>query len=178
MTTAHPFCSTLGFNDCRLTTRWMKRFCPQHSSVSHEAGHGLYEQGLPVDWFGLPPGEAASLGIHESQSRLWENLVGRSPEFWEWCYPLARKCSNHSMTLHQIHWQKRRKVEPNLFALSGSVTYNLHVMMRFDLEREIIHGNLAVADLPDAWNDRFEADFGKRPPTARGCIAGYSLAAD
>jgi carboxypeptidase Taq len=91
-TTAHPFCSTLGPNDCRLTTRWDEAFLPTALySVLHETGHGLYEQGLPVDWFGLPPGEATSLGIHESQSRLWENLVGRSPEFWEWCYPLARK---------------------------------------------------------------------------------------
>ena len=91
-TTAHPFCSTLGPNDCRLTTRWDEKFLPTALySVLHEAGHGLYEQGLPVDWFGLPPGEATSLGIHESQSRLWENLVGRSPEFWEWCFPLARK---------------------------------------------------------------------------------------
>ena len=91
-TTAHPFCSTLGPNDCRLTTRWDEKFLPTALySVLHEAGHGLYEQGLPVDWFGLPPGEAASLGIHESQSRLWENLVGRSPEFWEWCHPIALK---------------------------------------------------------------------------------------
>ena len=170
-TTAHPFCSTLGPNDCRLTTRWDETFLSTALfSVLHEAGHGLYEQGLPVDWFGLPPGEAASLGIHESQSRLWENLVGRSPEFWEWCYPLARKCfpeSFNDVTPDTLA-EAVRSVEPNFIRVEADeVTYNLHVMMRFDLEREIIHGNLAVADLPDAWNDRFEADFGKRPPTAR-----------
>ena len=170
-TTAHPFCSTLGPNDCRLTTRWDEAFLPTALySVLHEAGHGLYEQGLPVDWFGLPPGEATSLGIHESQSRLWENLVGRSPEFWEWCYPLAQKAfpkSFDEVTSVKLA-EAVRSVEPNFIRVEADeVTYNLHVMMRFDLEREIIHGNLAVVDLPDAWNDRFEADFGKRPPTAR-----------
>ena len=170
-TTAHPFCSTLGPNDCRLTTRWDEKFLPTALySVLHEAGHGLYEQGLPVDWFGLPPGEATSLGIHESQSRLWENLVGRSPDFWEWCYPLARKAfpeSFNEVTSDQLA-EAVRSVEPNFIRVEADeVTYNLHVMMRFDLEREIIHENLAVADLPDAWNERFEADFGRRPPTAR-----------
>ena len=170
-TTAHPFCSTLGPNDCRLTTRWDENFLSTALySVLHEAGHGLYEQGLPVDWFGLPPGEATSLGIHESQSRLWENLVGRSPEFWEWCFPLARKAfpeSLNEVTSDQLA-EAVRSVEPNFIRVEADeVTYNLHVMMRFDLEREIIHGNLAVADLPDAWNDRFEADFGRRPPTVR-----------
>ena len=170
-TTAHPFCSTLGPNDCRLTTRWDEAFLPTALySVLHEAGHGLYEQGLPVDWFGLPPGEATSLGIHESQSRLWENLVGRSPEFWEWCYPLARKAFPESfddVTSDELA-KAVRSVEPNFIRVEADeVTYNLHVMMRFDLEREIIHGNLAVVDLPDAWNDRFEADFGKRPSTVR-----------
>ncbi len=170
-TTAHPFCSTLGPNDCRLTTRWDEAFLPTALySVLHEAGHGLYEQGLPVDWFGLPPGEATSLGIHESQSRLWENLVGRSPEFWEWCYPLARKAFPESfddVTSDELA-KAVRSVEPNFIRVEADeVTYNLHVMMRFDLEREIINGNLAVVDLPDAWNDRFEADFGKRPSTVR-----------
>ncbi len=166
-TTAHPFCSTLGPNDCRLTTRWDEKFLPTALySVLHEAGHGLYEQGLPVDWFGLPPGEAASLGIHESQSRLWENLVGRSPEFWEWCHPIARNAFPEPFndvspgTLAKAV----RSVSPNFIRVEADeVTYNLHVMMRFDLEREIIHGNLLVADLPSAWNERFEADFGRRP---------------
>lgn len=91
-TTDHPFCSTMGPDDCRITTRWDENFLPTALfGVLHEAGHGLYEQGLPREWYGLPPGEAASLGVHESQSRLWENMVGRSPAFWEWCFPLARQ---------------------------------------------------------------------------------------
>ncbi|MBT6460281.1 MAG: carboxypeptidase M32, partial [Planctomycetaceae bacterium] len=166
-TTAHPFCSTLGPNDCRLTTRWDEKFLPTALfSVLHEAGHGLYEQGLPVDWFGLPPGEAASLGIHESQSRLWENLVGRSPEFWEWCHPIARKAFPESFNdvSPGMLAEAVRSVNPGFIRVEADeVTYNLHVMMRFDLEREIIHGNLLVADLPDAWNERFETDFGRRP---------------
>ena len=168
-TTAHPFCSTMGPDDCRITTRWDERFLPTALyGVLHEAGHGLYEQGLPRDWFGLPPGEAASLGIHESQSRLWENLVGRSPAFWEWCFPMA--CDAFPDTLAG---SSAADVQRALMAVTPSfirveadeVTYNLHVMLRFDLEREVVHGSLAVTDLRDAWNDRFERDFGMRPPT-------------
>lgn len=168
-TTEHPFCSGVGPHDCRITTRW-----DEHSlstalyGVLHEAGHGLYEQGLPTEWYGLPPGEAASLGIHESQSRLWENLVGRSPAFWEWCFPLAQAAFPQSLadaTAGSVQ-QSLMVVQPSLIRVEADeVTYNLHVMMRFDLERAVVHGDLAVADLPDAWNERFARDFGFRPPT-------------
>jgi len=135
--------------------------------VLHEAGHGLYEQGLSREWYGLPPGEAASLGIHESQSRLWENLVGRSRPFWEWCFPLARKA--FPAVLGDIDAARFREalltVRPSFIRVEADeVTYNLHVMLRFDLERALVHGDLAVDDLPTAWNDRFEQDFGMRPP--------------
>jgi carboxypeptidase Taq len=168
-TAAHPFCSGMGPHDCRITTRW-----DQHSlstslyGVLHEAGHGLYEQGLPVEWYGLPPGEAASLGIHESQSRLWENLVGRSPEFWEWCFPIARESFPQSLgDVDAARVQESLMVvRPSLIRVEADeVTYNLHVMMRFDLERAVVHGELAVADLPEAWNERFARDFGFRPPS-------------
>lgn len=168
-TTDHPFCSTLGPDDCRITTRWDESYLPTALfGVLHEAGHGLYEQGLPRDWFGLPPGEAASLGIHESQSRLWENLVGRSPEFWEWCFPLARETFGDALgdaSAAEVQ-QALLVVEPSFIRVEADeVTYNLHVMLRFDLERALVHGDLAVADLPAAWNERFEKDFGRRPPT-------------
>src|SRR5215467_5043585 len=89
--TAHPFCSSVGPHDCRITTRYDERHFPgAFFGVLHEAGHGIYDQGLRADWYGLPPGEAASLGIHESQSRLWENLVGRSRAFWQHFYPTAQ----------------------------------------------------------------------------------------
>ncbi len=169
-TTVHPFCSTLGPHDCRLTTRWDERFLPTaFYSVLHEAGHGLYEQGLPVGWFGLPPGEAASLGIHESQSRLWENLVGRSTEFWHWCFPLARDAFPDTLSgaTPADLAAAVRTVQPSFIRVEADeVTYNLHVMLRFDLERAVIAGDLAVADLPGAWDDRFEADFGMRPTSA------------
>ena len=167
-TTDHPFCSTAGPDDCRITTRWDERFLPTALfGVLHEAGHGLYEQGLPREWYGLPPGEAASLGIHESQSRLWENMVGRSHAFWQWCFPLAQRAFPEALGGATADALQRAlmTVSPSLIRVEADeVTYNLHVMMRFDLERELVHGTLEVADLPAAWNDRFERDFGIRPP--------------
>jgi len=166
-TTAHPFCSGLGPHDCRITTRWGEPSLPTSLyGVLHEAGHGLYEQGLPTEWYGLPPGEAASLGIHESQSRLWENLVGRSPDFWKWCFPIAREAFPQTLAdADAVRVQESLMVvRPSLIRVEADeVTYNLHVMMRFDLERAVVHGDLAVADLPEAWNERFARDFGFRP---------------
>jgi carboxypeptidase Taq len=167
-TTDHPFCSTLGPDDCRITTRWDERYLPTALfGVLHEAGHGLYEQGLRREWFGLPPGEAASLGIHESQSRLWENMVGRSPAFWAWCLPVARAA--FPGVLGDVDAARLQEsllvVKPSFIRVEADeVTYNLHVMMRFDLERAVVHGDLPVADLPAAWSERFVRDFGLRPP--------------
>lgn len=167
-TTDHPFCTSLGPDDCRITTRWDERFLPTSLyGVLHEAGHGIYDQGLPREWYGLPPGEAASLGIHESQSRLWENLVGRSRAFWEWAFPLARQAFPAALAdadAAAMH-EAVLVVRPSFIRVEADeVTYNLHVMLRFDLERAVIHGDLPVADLPAAWSDRFEKDFGIRPP--------------
>jgi len=166
-TTAHPFCSGVGPNDCRITTRWdAGSLSTALYGVLHEAGHGLYEQGLPTEWYGLPPGEAASLGIHESQSRLWENLVGRSRSFWDWCFPLAQAAFPQSLAEASADsvQQALMVVQPSLIRVEADeVTYNLHVMMRFDLERAVVHGELDIADLPTAWNDRFACDFGFRP---------------
>jgi carboxypeptidase Taq len=181
-TAAHPFCSTMGPDDCRITTRWDEHFFPTALyGVLHEAGHGLYEQGLPRDWHGLPAGEAASLGIHESQSRLWENLVGRSPAFWEWCFPVARDAFPGALagaTADEVQ-RALMTVTPSFIRVEADeVTYNLHVMLRFDLERAVMQGTLAVADLRDAWNDRFELDFGIRPPTdAEGVLQDIHWAA-
>ena len=168
-TTEHPFCSGVGPHDCRITTRWdAGSLATALYGVLHEAGHGLYEQGLPTEWYGLPPGEPASLGIHESQSRLWENLVGRSRAFWEWCFPMAQAAFPQSLadvTAGSVQ-QALMAVHPSLIRVEADeVTYNLHVMMRFDLERAVVHGDLTVADLPEAWNERFSRDFGFRPPT-------------
>ncbi|NBT13531.1 MAG: carboxypeptidase M32 [Planctomycetia bacterium] len=181
-TTTHPFCTTVGPDDCRITTRWDERFLPTALyGVLHEAGHGLYEQGLPRDWFGLPPGEAASLGVHESQSRLWENLVGRSIAFWSWCFPLARQAFPEALADADAEHVQRAlmAVKPSFIRVEADeVTYNLHVMLRFDLERAVVQGTLPVADLREAWNDRFERDFGLRPPSdAEGVLQDVHWAA-
>ena len=169
-TTDHPFCTSLGPDDCRITTRWDERSFPTALfGVLHEAGHGLYDQGLRGEWYGLPPGEAASLGIHESQSRLWENLVGRSRAFWEWCFPLAKASFPGPLAdadADQLH-EALLVVRPSFIRVEADeVTYNLHIMLRFDLERAVLSGELPLADLPAAWDDRVEADFGIRPPDA------------
>ncbi|MFM8379519.1 MAG: carboxypeptidase M32, partial [Planctomycetia bacterium] len=115
-----------------------------------------------------PLAHGASSGVHESQSRLWENLVGRSTAFWQWCFPAARAAFPAALgdsTAAEVQ-RSLSVVEPSLIRVEADeVTYNLHVMLRFDLERAVVQGSLAVADLRDAWNDRFERDFGMRPPT-------------
>ena len=172
--TAHPFCTTLGPNDCRILTRYdVANFPSGFYSTLHEAGHGLYEQGLPVDWFGMPPGAAASLGVHESQSRLWENFIGRSAPFWRWCFPLLKTrfgTSWNELDASQL-FRDANLVEPSLVRVEADeVTYNLHILIRFELEQELITGRLAIDDAPQAWNDRYERYLGIRPHNDRDGI--------
>ncbi|MCC6508150.1 MAG: carboxypeptidase M32 [Pirellulaceae bacterium] len=169
--TAHPFCTTLGPNDCRILTRYHEDNFPSgFYSTLHEAGHGLYEQGLPSDWYGLPPGAAASLGVHESQSRLWENFIGRSEAFWRWCFPhLQNRFGSawQELDAEQV-FRDANRVEPSLIRVEADeVTYNLHILIRFELEQELITGTLQVDDAPQAWNDRYQRYLGIKPPTAR-----------
>ena len=169
--TAHPFCTTLGPHDCRITTRYNERFFnPAFFGVLHEAGHGIYEQGLPTEQYGLPTGEAISLGIHESQSRLWENLVGRSPAFWTHFFPLARQA--FPVALHDVKAddfvRAINDVRPSLVRIEADeVTYNLHILIRFELERALLDGNLQAAELPGAWNEKYEQYLGVTPPDNR-----------
>ena len=172
----HPFSTGLGPGDTRITTRYREdAFLDSLGSTMHEAGHGLYEQGLPkAERLGLPAAEALSLGWHESQSRLWENQVGRSRAFWNWAGPVARGIFGAAVerfTDEDFH-RAVNTVRPNLIRVeSDEVTYNLHIMLRFDLERAMIRGDLAVADLPGAWNDRIKSDLGLDvPDAARGCL--------
>lgn len=172
---AHPFCSGIGPGDCRLTTRYAENLFPQaFFGTLHEAGHGLYEQGLPVDRYGTPLGEACSLGIHESQSRMWENLVGRSRAYWQAMFPAAREMFPGALRDVEMDafWGAINDVRPSFIRVEADeVTYNLHIMLRFELERQLIGEKLAPADLPDAWNDAFERDFGLRPDNpADGCL--------
>jgi carboxypeptidase Taq len=175
-TSTHPFCQEIGAGDVRITTRYTEnRFADALSSSMHEVGHALYEQGLPKqERWGQPLGEAASYAIHESQSRLWENLVGRSRPFWEWALPVLREVAGEhvgGLSVDQVYGAVNL-VEPTLIRVDADeATYNLHIMLRFDLERALLAGDLAVADLPAAWNDRMRSDLGVEvPDDRRGCL--------
>lgn len=173
----HPFCESAGPGDTRLTTRYEEgQFLSALHSTMHEVGHGLYEQGLPkAERFGQPLAEAASMGIHESQSRMWENLVGRGLPFWEWALPeLQAQAGSEALSglTPATLYRGLNRVEPNLIRIeSDEATYNLHIMLRFDLERAMLRGDLAVRDLPGAWNERIQSDLGLTvPDDARGCM--------
>lgn len=173
-TTTHPFCTTLGPRDVRLTTRYDEAdFTSSLFGILHEAGHGLYEQGLPAADFGLPSGAAVSLGIHESQSRLWENHVGRSRAFWNRWYPAAQR-EFPQLTAFPLDdflaflW--RSSFSP-IRVEADEATYDLHILLRFELERRLLNNSLAVADVPAAWNDGFRDLFGFTPENdAQGCL--------
>jgi carboxypeptidase Taq len=173
--TAHPFCSTAGPGDVRLTTRYNPRhFNEAFFGILHEAGHGMYEQGLPQEHFGTPAGTATSLGIHESQSRLWENLVGRGRPFWDHFFPRARQVfidALHDVSLDDFVFAIN-DVQPSFIRVEADeVTYNLHIIMRFELEQAMLRGELQSADVPAAWNEAFQKSFGMTPPDdARGCL--------
>ncbi len=173
---AHPFCSGIAPGDTRLTFRYAKEgFLEPLYGVMHEAGHGLYEQGLPkADKFGQPLSQAISLGIHESQSRMWENFVGRSRDFWEWAFPKARAAIGPIMDQFdaQTMYRAANIVKPSFIRVEADeATYNLHVMLRFSIERAMLRGDLAVKDIPAAWNAQFEQMFGlKVPDDRRGCL--------
>jgi carboxypeptidase Taq len=173
--TAHPFCSGFGPGDCRLTTRYNPRaFNEAFFGVLHEAGHGLYEQGLPAEHYGTPLGTAASLGIHESQSRLWENQVGRGRPFWDHFYPRARQSFPGALRdVTADDWVFAvNDVRPSFIRVEADeATYNLHIVLRFELEQALVKGELAPADVPGVWNEKFKALLGLSPPSdAQGCL--------
>jgi carboxypeptidase Taq len=167
-TTAHPFCGGAGPGDVRITTRYNANdFGDAFFSILHEAGHGMYEQGLPREHFGLPTGEAVSLGIHESQSRMWENQVGRSRAFWEHVLPRAQAAFPDSLKDAKLDnfYAAINEVQPSLIRVDADeVTYNLHILIRFELERAMIEDDLQVADLPGAWGEKYEKYLGITPP--------------
>ncbi len=173
-TTAHPFCSTLGPGDVRLTTRYDEaNFLSSLFGVMHEAGHGLYEQGLPGPDYGLPSGTAASLGLHESQSRLWENHVGRSRLFWAKWLPRAQELFPHlrKVGLDDFMQEVMRSEFSFIRVEADEATYDLHILLRFGLERRLVRGALAVKDLPRVWNEEYRELFGLTPPDdRRGCL--------
>ena len=173
--TTHPFCSGIGPGDTRLTTRYDPRdFGDAFFSILHEAGHGIYDQGLDPTLYGTPMGSAVSLAIHESQSRLWENFVGRSRAFWDHVFPLARRTFPEGLvdvTLDAFYFAIN-DCRPSFIRVDADeVTYNLHVLLRFELEQALISGDLPAADVPAAWNEAVQRYFDLTPPdNSRGCL--------
>ena len=168
----NAFCSGSGPSDVRMTTRPSDHVKGIVSSSLHEMGHGLYEQGTPLEWDGTPLAGGISLAVHESQSRLWENVIGRSKGFWTWFLPaLEAEFPRIDLGVDGMV-RAMNKVQPELVRVGADeLTYNLHILVRFELEVEIVTGKLAVRDLPDAWNAKYEAYLGLTPPTdTLGCL--------
>ena len=171
----HPFTIEFGNSDVRVTTR-IRDNNPQSAMFSsvHEGGHALYELGSPDKFERTPLAGGATVGVHESQSRLWENQVARSVPFWRYYYPILRAFFPEQLgtvSMSQFH-KAINKVRPSLIRVEADeVTYNLHIFVRFELEQALVSGALKVADIPDAWNARYEEYLGITPPNdALGCL--------
>ncbi len=173
--TVHPFATSFSKYDVRITTRYEPGFLnPALFGTLHEAGHAMYEQGISSAYDRSALGYAVSLGIHESQSRLWENLVGRSHGFWRWAYPQLQETFSEQLGEVSLDdfYAAINKVEPSLIRVEADeVTYNLHVMVRFELELALLEGALKVSELPEAWNAKYKEYLGVVPPNdAEGCL--------
>jgi carboxypeptidase Taq len=180
--TVHPFAIGIGGGDVRITTRWDENYFPMGLfGAMHECGHGLYEAGIAASLRRSPLGHGTSLGLHESQSRLWENMVGRGAPF---CEVLAREIPpafgwpEDGVDARGL-FEAVNRVDPSLIRVEADeATYSLHVVLRFELEQELIEGRLAVADLPEAWNARMEEYLGVQvPDDARGVLQDVHWAA-
>ncbi|MDA3950932.1 MAG: carboxypeptidase M32 [Spirochaeta sp.] len=165
---AHPFTTTLGAHDVRITTRYDEKLVTSGLfSTIHETGHALYELGVAESLHGTILAEGTSLGIHESQSRMWENMIGRSREFWTcWLPDLGRTFPDQLQGVSlEAFYRGINRVEPSLIRVEADeVTYGLHVIMRFELEQALLAGDLTVDDLPGAWNEKSRTLLGVEPP--------------
>ncbi len=171
----HPFTQTIYQNDVRITTRFdPERGASALFSTMHEGGHALYELGFPQRFFRTVLANAASYAIHESQSRMWENLVGRSLAFWKFFYPKFQKAFPSALANVDLmtFYKGINKVEPTLIRVEADeATYNLHVMLRLEIEIALMEGSLQVKDLPDAWNTKMKEYLGLTPPNdAKGVL--------
>ena len=167
----HPFCTTFNQGDVRITTRFTPDFLnPGLFGTMHEAGHAMYEQGVAPSLEGTPLSRGTSLGVHESQSRMWENFVGRSKGFWNWAFPQLQATfpgQFDNVNVNQFY-RAINKVQPSFIRVEADeATYNLHIMLRFELEMDMIAGKINVNDLPEEWSERFEAFLGVQPPNNR-----------
>jgi len=171
----HPFCSMIGPGDVRIAARYQPgNLTNGFLGVMHETGHALYEQGLDPAHYGTPMGEAVSLGIHESQSRMWENLVGRTKGFWMHFYPQLQQAFERELGDVPLETFRAamNQVAPGLIRVEADeVTYNLHIVIRFELERALLDGDLRAADVPAAWGERYRKYLGITPDNDRnGCL--------
>lgn len=172
--THHPYMTRFSTGDIRITTRVKENYLGETLfSTLHETGHALYELGINPEYDATPLGGGVSAGVHESQSRLWENVVGRSRGFWQHYYPKLQATFPDQLGAidEETFYRAVNKVAPSLIRTDADeVTYNLHVMIRFDLELELLEGKLAIRDLPAAWNARYQSDLGITPPDDRDGI--------
>ena len=171
----HPFTTSFSVDDVRITTRVDEQFLPTALfGTLHECGHALYEQGVSQKLERSPLASGASLGVHESQSRLWENLVGRSRSFWKFFFPHLQQAfpQNLQDVSLESFYRSINRVEPSLIRVEADeVTYNLHILLRFELESDLVEGRLALADLPEAWNAGMKASLDVVPPNdAQGVL--------
>lgn len=168
--THHPFQTQFSLGDVRITTRVQTNYLSECLfSIIHEAGHAMYEQGICMDYEGTPLASGISAGVHESQSRLWENVVGRSRVFWEFFYPrLQAEFPNLEGTTLDTFYAAVNKVERSLIRTEADeVTYNLHILIRFRLELDLLEGKLSIRDLPEAWRAGYQESLGILPPDDR-----------
>ena len=170
----HPFATTFSVNDIRITTRYAGTSLTGLFAAMHECGHGLYEHGGSPTLERTPLAGGVSLGLHESQSRLWENLVGRSRPFWSCFFPGLRETFPEALggVDEEAFYRAINQVRPSLIRVEADeATYNLHVILRFELEQEMIAGRIALRDLPEAWNARMKDYLGLDvPDDARGVL--------
>lgn len=163
----HPFTTSIGPGDIRQTIRTQPNaLLPSLYAALHESGHALYEQGIPEDFVGLPAGSAPSLGMHESQSRLWENLVGRRRSFTDFLLPHVKERFPAELGMvspDEFHLGVNYPERTTIRIYADELTYNLHIALRFEIELALFRNELDVADLPDAWNAGMEKHLGIRP---------------
>ena len=174
--TTHPFCSGTGPGDTRITTRYN----PNHINdalfgIMHETGHALYEMGVDkANHYGTPMGQSSSSGIHESQSRMWENQVGRSKPFWEYFFPQAQRIFRDTLrdvTIDEFYGAINYVTPSYIRVEADEATYNLHIMLRFEIERGLISGEIKAADVADVWKEKFKKFFGIEVDSdTNGCL--------